>query len=266
MPIKQVGEIENNEAMQFTVLNTTGKSTTIEASDVVFGTTVNKVLIAQAVRVYLSNKRQGTAKTKTRSEVSRTTKKWYKQKGTGNARHGAKSANIFVGGGVVHGPTGHENWSLKMPSMMKKKALMSALSAQRDHIVVTTVLSDIEPKTKDAVAFLQKLAPDSKRTLIILDKKMENIERSMNNLPQVLITHTQQLSILDVVTADALVFTKEAIKAVEERILASVGQKKNQAVSEVKKEPSVKKVAKSSKVVKEVKKTSAKKVKVSSKS
>lgn len=208
--------------MQFTVLNTTGKSTTLEANDTVFGAKPNKALIAQAVRVFLSNQRQGTAKTKTRSEINRTKKKWFKQKGTGNARHGARTPNIFVGGGVSHGPTGHENWTLTMAKEMKKKALMSALSLQKEQIVVTTVLSDIEPKTKDAIAFLKKLAPNSKKTLIVADKVMENIERSMGNLPHVLITNVQRLNILDVVYADAIIMTKEAVKAIEDRLASKV--------------------------------------------
>jgi large subunit ribosomal protein L4 len=237
--------------MQFTVLNTTGKSTSIEASDVVFGAKPNKVLIAQAVRVFLSNQRQGTSKTKTRSEINRTKRKWFKQKGTGNARHGARTPNIFVGGGVVHGPTGRENWSLTLSKQMKRKAMMSALSAQKDHIIVTTVLSDIEPKTKDAVAFLKKLAPDSKKTLIIVDKVMDNITRSMGNLPQVIITHASRLNILDVVYADAIIMTKEAVKAIEDRLVGQVEKgetaEKVEVVKPVKKVTAKKAVKKTSK-------------------
>lgn len=207
--------------MQFTVLNTTGKSTTLEASDAVFGVTPNKALIAQSVRVFLSNQRQGTAKTKTRAEVNRTKKKWFKQKGTGNARHGARSSNIFVGGGTGHGPTGHENWSLTMAKQMKKKAMISALSTQKDQIVVTTVLSDIEPKTKDAVAFLKKLAPESKKILIVLHQDMENINRSMHNLSHVIITTVERLNILDIAYADAVIMTKESVKALEDRLVGA---------------------------------------------
>lgn len=232
--------------MQFTVLNTTGKSTSLEASDTVFGAKPNKVLMAQAVRVFLANQRQGTSKTKTRSEINRTKKKWFKQKGTGNARHGARTPNIFVGGGVSHGPTGHENWTLTMAKQMKKKALMSALSSQKEQIIVTTVLSDIEPKTKDAVAFLKKLAPNSKKTLIIVDKQMDNITRSMSNLPQVIIKSVQRLNILDVIYADALIMTKEAVKAIEDRLMGTtnkveVKEEKVEAVAE--KKPAAKKEA-----------------------
>lgn len=211
--------------MQFTVSNTTGKSTTLEASDAVFATKVNKPLIAQAVRVFLSNARQGTSKTKTRAEVARTKKKWFKQKGTGNARHGARSANIFVGGGVSHGPTGHENWSLNLSKQMKKKALMSALSAQKDSIVVTTVFGDIQAKTKDAQAFLKKLAPKGKRILVVVDREMDNIARSMSNIANVVMTSAQNMNILDVTLADSIIMTKEAVKMVEDRLAGKVVEK-----------------------------------------
>lgn len=204
--------------MKFTVLNTTGKDTTLEASDAVFARESNPDLIAQAVRVYLANQRQGTAKVKTRSEINRTKKKWFRQKGTGNARHGARSANIFVGGGVVHGPTGRQNYSLKMPAKMKQAALCSVLSTQRENIIVTTVLGDIQPKTKDAAAYLAKLAPNKKRILVVTQEKMPNIWRSMNNLSHVIVTTVQGLNIFNASAADQIIFTKEAVKALEARL------------------------------------------------
>src|SRR5690554_4960009 len=105
--------------MKLTVITATSKASSIEVSDAVFGQKANPTLLAQAVRVYLSNLRQGTSKVKTRSEVSRTRAKWYRQKGTGNARHGARSAPIFVGGGVAHGPNGQQNWTKSLSRKMK---------------------------------------------------------------------------------------------------------------------------------------------------
>src|SRR5471030_1547190 len=116
--------------MNLTVASTVGKTTSMSVNDAVFAAVINPELIAQAVRVYMSNQRQGSSKVKTRAEVARTKKKWFKQKGTGNARHGARTPNIFVGGGVAHGPNGMQNWSLKLSATMKKAALISALSAQ----------------------------------------------------------------------------------------------------------------------------------------
>jgi len=249
--------------MKIDVLNTTGKSTSLDISDVVFGSEVNKKLVAQAVRVYLSNQRQGTSKVKTRAEVDRTKKKWFKQKGTGNARHGARSANIFVGGGIAHGPNGEQNWSLKLSRQQKRKALMSALSAQKENISVTTVLSEVQPKTKDAVAFLKKLAPDSKRTLIVLHENMENIVRSTRNLEHVLITSAARLNIYETVVANKIIFTKEAIKILEDRLLEITDQAAKSVespieikVKEVKVEKKVNKITKEKTVV--VKKVSKK--------
>ena len=216
--------------MQLQVVHTTGKSTEITVSDAVFGAKVNKPLLAQAVRVYLSNQRQGSAKVKTRGEVNKTKKKWYRQKGTGGARHGARTPSLFVGGGVAFGPNGTQNWSKKMPKMMRRSALMSALTAQAPNIVVTTVLDSIQPKTKDAVAFLKKLAPDSKRILLVTDSAKINIQRSTNNLDWVLITTAPMLNIYETLLADKIIFTKEAIQVVEKRLL---GEKESGKVAEL---------------------------------
>lgn len=259
--------------MQFTVHNTTGKSTTLEGNDVVFAAKANPVLIAQAVRVFLSNQRQGSVKKKTRSEINRTKTKWFKQKGTGNARHGARTPNIFVGGGLSHAPNGEQNWTKDLSKQMKRKAMIAALSAQNENIIVTTVFGDIQPKTKDAVAFLKKLAPDSKRTLVVLHENMDNIVRSMQNLSNVVLTTSQHLNILDVVFADTLIMTKEAVKQVEQRLApdskesqqvskSTAEAKKVSEVKEAKKitKPAIKKTAEKKSVKTDVKKSPAKKV------
>lgn len=244
--------------MKLTVLHSTGKTADLEVSDAVFNVKVNKSLLAQAVRVYLSNQRQGTSRSKTRSEVARTKKKWFKQKGTGNARHGARSANIFVGGGTVHGPTGNENWTLNLSKMMKKKALASALTSQKDHITVTTMLADIQPKTKDAHAYLQRLAPAVKRVLLVVDQKMDNILRSTNNLSYVEVTTAQRLNIYELLLAEKIIMTKEAAHQLEARVLGTVKKDvtptvEKKEVNEVKPKKAVKKtVEKKKPVVKKV--------------
>lgn len=231
--------------MKLTVLNTTGKNTTITVSDGVFAPTVNEALIAQAVRVYRSNQRQGTSKVKTRAEVARTKKKWFKQKGTGNARHGARTPNIFVGGGVSHGPNGTQNWALKMSRQMKKKALMSALTAQQENILVTTVLDDLKAKTKDAVAYLTKLAPVESRILIIVDKPSETLLRSTNNLQNVLVTSVRRLNIYELLLADKIIMNKDAVKALEARMIgtAETDRVEEEVVAEAVEKP-VKKASK----------------------
>ena len=115
-------------SLKVTVVGIDGASKgSMTLPEAVFGAKPNKALIAQAVRVYLANQRQGNAATKTRGEVIGTTKKIYRQKGTGRARHGAAKAPIFVGGGVAHGPHPHD-FSMEFPKKMKQKALISALS------------------------------------------------------------------------------------------------------------------------------------------
>src|SRR3990170_6251019 len=114
-----------------------------------FGAKVNKALLAQAVRVYLANQRTGNAATKTRGEVEGSTRKIYRQKGTGRARHGAIRAPIFVGGGIVFGPRPHD-FHLDFPKKMKRRALGSALTSKlgSGDVIVVSGLSDLEPKTK----------------------------------------------------------------------------------------------------------------------
>ena len=105
--------------------NKGAKSGTFALPKEIFGAKVNDDLMAQAVRVYLANQRQGNAHTKSRGEINLTTGKWYRQKGTGRARHGAKSAPIFVGGGVAHGPR-KKDYTLSLSKNMKKAAVKSA--------------------------------------------------------------------------------------------------------------------------------------------
>src|SRR3989338_3509182 len=128
-----------------------GATATTEASlpSVFFAKKPNLTLLSQAVRVYLSNQRTAQAKTQTRAEVNRTTKKIYKQKGTGGARHGSRKAPIYVGGGVAHGPRGMQNYKMSLSSPLKKLALSVALSAKfvKKEISVADV-EKIEAKSK----------------------------------------------------------------------------------------------------------------------
>ena len=142
------------------VYNTQGKVVSkIGLPKEVFGAKVNNSLMAQAVRVYLANQRMGTASTKNRGEITGSTKKIWRQKGTGRARHGSRKAPIFVGGGVAFGPRTRD-YSLKIPKKMKKAALFSALSFRQNNreIKVVTGLENISPKTKFMAQVIKKLA------------------------------------------------------------------------------------------------------------
>lgn len=204
--------------MKLRVASTIGKDTTMAVSDAVFSAPVNEQMIAQAVRVFQSNQRQANAKTKTRSEVARTKKKWYKQKGTGGARHGARTPSLFVGGGVAHGPNGTQNYNLKMTATMRQNALKSALSAQQERILVCDDVTQLDGKTSSAEKLLVKLLPEATSILIVLEKPSQLVHRSLRNLPHVFVTSPARLNTFDVVCADAVIFTKDSVKVLETRL------------------------------------------------
>ena len=123
----------------------------------IFEAKINKILMAQAVRVYLANQRKARAKTKDRSQVRGSGRKIYRQKGTGRARHADRYAPIFVGGGRAHGPQGLSPRHLKMPKKMRRLALFSALTSQLKEKKITVIddLTKIEPKTKEMAKILK---------------------------------------------------------------------------------------------------------------
>src|SRR3990172_5217016 len=194
--------------MKLKVITPTSKSSSIEVSDAIFGQKSNPALLAQAIRVYLSNLRQGTSKVKTRSEVKRTHAKWYRQKGTGNARHGSRNAPIFVGGGVAHGPKGIENWDKQLNRKMKAQALRVALSMQAEKIVVTDNLNGLKGKTSEAGKLLKKMFGELPRTVVVLGENTDLIRRSIRNIDQVLSVGVTELTALQVALADTVIFTK----------------------------------------------------------
>lgn len=186
----------------------------------VFGAKINQPLMAQAVRVYLANQRQGNASTKSRGDIILTTAKWYRQKGTGRARHGAKSAPIFVGGGLAHGPK-PKDYSLNLPQKMKKAALYSALSlkAKDGEIKVLSGLSKIEPKSKQMSSLIQKVTDSKKISAKVLlvtsanPKDLENVYRAGRNIENMEILNARLLNTYQVLKHKNLIFMKESIEA-----------------------------------------------------
>lgn len=178
-----------------------------------FGEKENLPLLAQAIRVYEERSHIGFAKTKTRTEVNRTTKKVYKQKGTGGARHGARSAPIYVGGGTAHGPKPIRR-VLTLPKKMTKLALYQALSAKLFQKQVF-VISGIEKlaKTKEARDFIKKVAKaeaiKSKKFTFILSDKNTYLKRYLKNLEGVKIDIYRDLNVFNVLFGGTLVFDKE---------------------------------------------------------
>lgn len=189
----------------------------VKLSADVFAVAVNEPLIAQAVRSYLSRQRQNTKKVKTRGEVSLTTAKVWRQKGTGRARHGARSAPIFVGGGVAHGPTGKENYNLKMSKNMRQAALRSALSlhAQNQTIGLVENLDTLKGKTKTMVSLIEKIFPKDKlppKILLILDSPQTSIIKSLKNYPRVTSTQVLRLNLFEVLNHQHLLFTPKSLE------------------------------------------------------
>jgi large subunit ribosomal protein L4 len=192
----------------------------IELRPDIFEAPVNVSLMHQAFVRQMANARQGTHKTRSRGEVSRTTRKWYRQKGTGRARHGSRSANIFVGGAVAHGPRPRD-YTKKMPRKMRRAALRAALSvkAEENLIVVVDALEMEVPKTKAMAAILSDLGLNQDQSvLILLPEKNKAVEKSAHNLPQVKTVMASYLNIRDLLSYDYVLVPLESLQIIE-RIL-----------------------------------------------
>lgn len=220
---KTVGRVAVNKEVSVTkvpsiqVVGVDGKSSgRITLPSELFGAKVNTQLMAQAVRVYLANQRVGTASTKTRGEVEGSTRKIYKQKGTGRARHGGVRAPIFVGGGIVFGPKPRD-FTLSFPKKMKRLALASALTSKllEKNVIVVDGLENIEPKTKIMVTSLQTIGAIGK-TLIVTSVHAERVVWAGRNIEGVDILPAHTLHTYAVLNHKNLVFTKEAIPVLKE--------------------------------------------------
>ena len=196
------------------VLSASGeKVRTVELPDDIFNVQANIPLMHQVVVAQLAAARQGTHKTKTRGEVSGGGRKPYKQKGTGRARQGSIRAPQFTGGGVVHGPVPRD-YSQRTPKKMKAAALRGALSDRaregRIHVVESFVEGDA-PSTKAAIATLAA-ATQYKKVLVVLTATDELNWLSLRNVPTVHLLEAGQLNTYDVLVADEVVFTAEALE------------------------------------------------------
>ena len=206
--------------MKLTTYTKTGNKskTAVTTSEAVFNAEINKTLLSQGIRVYLANQRQGTSKVKNRSAVNRTKKKLHAQKGTGNARHGSKNAPIFVGGGIAHGPTGLTNWKLKLTKRFRSQALISALSAQKENIVVCDGFNNLTGKTKQAVELLSKIRNKNEKVLVVLTESKPEVIRGLRNIQRVAVTRVERINIYEVSLADKIIITTDAVKQIEEKL------------------------------------------------
>lgn len=211
---------EKVKSVKLPVISMTGEEVgTVTVKGEVFGIEPNKSVMFDAVQVYQANKRQATAKTKVRSEVSGGGKKPWKQKGTGRARSGSNRSPIWVGGGTVFGPDGRQNYSLSMNKAAHNLALRSALSLKvaEKAIVVFDKLELAEAKTKAMVEAL-KAAKAGKKVLIVLEDANENVIKAARNIAGTMIVPTTNVCVYDLLNVDTVVTTKAAIKLVEEAL------------------------------------------------
>lgn len=190
------------------------KDGSVELPAELFDVEPNIALMHQVVTAQLAAKRQGTHATKTRGEVSGGGKKPYRQKGTGRARQGSTRAPQFTGGGVVHGPQPRD-YSQRTPKKMIAAALRGALSdrARNERIhAITELVEGQTPSTKGAKAFLGSLT-ENKKVLVVIGRADEVGAKSVRNLPGVHVISPDQLNTYDVLNADDVVFSVEALNA-----------------------------------------------------
>ena len=198
------------------VYNKEGKEVEkLELNDSVFAAPVNEHLVHRAVVLQLANKRQGTQKAKTRSEVRGGGRKPYRQKGTGRARQGSIRSPQWVGGGVVFAPKPRD-YSFKLNKKVKRLALQSALSTKvaEGKIIVLDELTLSEVKTKEMVKVLGNIKCDN--ALIVMDGSNENVMLSARNIPTVKTASVNTINVYDLLKYNNLVVTKEAVEKIQE--------------------------------------------------
>ncbi|SRR5690554_4502894 len=202
--------------MQVPVHNTAGDQVgTVELPADIFEVEVNRGLMHQAYVRQMANARLGTAKAKTRSEVNRTKSKWYRQKGTGRARHGSRNAPIFVGGGVAHGPRPRD-YSKQMPRKMRRQALRCALSALAadNQIVVVDEFTMDTPKTREMRDTLGRLVGEQS-ALILVAERNEALEKSVRNLSNARTLRANYLNVRDLLSHDRVIIPQAALSVIE---------------------------------------------------
>ena len=189
----------------------------IKLDDNVWGITPNDQVIYESINLYMANKRQGSHSTKTRSDVSGGGRKPWRQKGTGNARQGSIRAPHFTGGGIVFGPTSDRNYTKKMNKKERRLALRSALTykAKDKAILVVDKFDSKTNKTKDMLKVLEGLKIEGK-VLIVTTELTENLILGTRNITTVNLVLANELNTYDVLYADKIIITEDAVKYVEE--------------------------------------------------
>lgn len=192
---------------------------TQELSARIFAAEINIPLVHQAIVRYQANQRQGTHSTLTRGDVRGTTRKWFRQKGTGRARHGDQRAPIFRGGGVTFGPKPRD-YRLEMPRKMRQQAMRVALSAKLEsgNLLLIEDLIFEQPRTRDMLTMLNTLVPNWRKVLLVLATPEPNILLSARNLPNVRTAQVGALNIYEVVNAEYIIITRSALAQLEGKL------------------------------------------------
>ena len=183
----------------------------------VFDTEVNKVCIYLHIKAILNNRRQGTAQTKTRSQVSGGTTKPWKQKGTGRARAGSRRSPLWRGGGTIFGPH-PRSYAFTMPRKQRRLALKCVLSdkVKSENLIVLDSLDFDAPKTKKFVEFQKTFGVDSCKALFITKELVENVVLSSNNLQNAKTISALQLNVYDILNCEKIFLTKDAVEMIQE--------------------------------------------------
>ncbi|WP_265427574.1 50S ribosomal protein L4 [Chryseobacterium sp. YIM B08800] len=207
--------------MELVVLNTSGKETgkKVTLDESVFGIEPNKHAVYLEVKQYLAAQRQGTHKSKERSEITASTKKLKKQKGSGSARYGDIKSPTFRGGGRVFGPKPRD-YRFKLNKALKRLAKKSVLSQKmRDNSIrIVEGLSIAAPKTKDFVTILNALALNDTKSLFILPDTNKNVYLSSRNLPKTKVMKFNEISSYDLINAGEIVFLEGAVEKFQENL------------------------------------------------
>ena len=204
--------------MQFPVLDMNGKQVnTIDLPADIFEVPVNVGLMHQAFVRQMANARLGTHATQRRMDMKTSTIKMYRQKGTGRARHGSRSATQFVGGGRPMGPQPRSH-AKDMPKKMRRKAIRCALSAlARDQqLIFVDQLTLDTPKTKEMLAILQRVAGEGVKTLVLITDAHENVQRSMSNLEKATALRANYLNLRDLLQAEKVVVPRDALEVIKQ--------------------------------------------------
>lgn len=231
---KKITSTEKKDNLNINVYDISGQVTgKMQLPEEIFGVKVNTSLLAQAVRIYLVNQRSGTRKAKTRSEVAGSTRKIYRQKGTGRARHGDIKAPIFKGGGIAHGPK-PKDYALSLSQKMRKLALMGALTQkfQNGEIKIISGLESVKSKTKvmwevlKNLNYIGKTGDLKEKILLITPRKLENLLLAGRNLRNFSLIPVNLINTYEILNHKNIIFIKEAVSLL--RNFLSAGNDKHE--------------------------------------